>query len=189
LAGLSLLALIAVGVWNVVASGGHPHYVISLPAMPAAVAGVSAWLILKAFASGCTAMTGVEAVRNGVRAFREPVAKTAQVTLTIIIAVLAVMLLGIAFLVRAYHIGATEPGSSGRLDQRFYRSDSRCTRVFWRNMPDAEVCSPECGCRLFEESLQPQERLLKKIPGKNCHDIADCETHQQRPEGMQVEVE
>jgi amino acid transporter len=110
---LSLLALIAIGVWNVIASGGHPRYVIAPPAMPAAVAGVSAWLILKAFASGCTAMTGVEAVSNGVRAFREPVAKTAQVTLTIIIAILAVMLLGIAFLVRAYHIGATEPGSSG----------------------------------------------------------------------------
>ena len=110
---LSLLGLIAVGVWNVIASGGQPRPVIAPPAMPAAVAGVSAWFILKAFASGCTAMTGVEAVSNGVRAFREPVAKTAQITLTIIIAILAVMLLGIAFLVRAYHIGATEPGSSG----------------------------------------------------------------------------
>jgi hypothetical protein len=38
-------------------------------------------------------MTGVEAVSNGVKAFREPVAKTAQVTLTIIIAILAVLLL------------------------------------------------------------------------------------------------
>ncbi len=110
---VSLLSLIVLGVWNVIASGGHPHRVIAPPAMPAAVAGFSAWLILKAFASGCTAMTGVEAVSNGVRAFRDPVAKTAQFTLTIIIAILAVLLLGIAFLVRAYHIGATEPGSSG----------------------------------------------------------------------------
>ena len=110
---LSLLGLIALGVWNVIATGGHPHPVEAPPAIHAAVAGVSAWLILKAFASGCTAMTGVEAVSNGVRAFREPVVKTAQITLTIIIAILAVMLLGIAFLVRAYNIGATEPGSSG----------------------------------------------------------------------------
>jgi amino acid transporter len=110
---LSLLGLIALGVWNVIATGGHPRPVEPPPAMPAAVAGFSAWLILKAFASGCTAMTGVEAVSNGVRAFREPVVKTAQITLTIIIAILAVLLLGIAFLVRAYHIGATEPGSSG----------------------------------------------------------------------------
>ena len=106
-----LLGMIAVGVWKVIASGGHPQPVVAPAAMPAAAVGVSAWLIMKAFASGCTAMTGVEAVSNGVKAFREPVSKTAQFTLTIIIGILAVMLLGIAFLVRAYHIGATEPGS------------------------------------------------------------------------------
>src|ERR1019366_4573277 len=106
-----LLGMIGFGVWKVIASGGHPQPVVAPAAMPAAAVGVSAWLIMKAFASGCTAMTGVEAVSNGVKAFREPVSKTAQFTLTIIIGILAVMLLGIAFLVRAYHIGATEPGS------------------------------------------------------------------------------
>jgi len=106
-----LLGMIAVGVWKVIASGGHPQPVIAPPAMPAAAVGFSAWLLMKAFASGCTAMTGVEAVSNGVKAFRDPVSKTAQVTLTIIIGILAIMLLGIAFLVRAYHVGATEPGS------------------------------------------------------------------------------
>jgi amino acid transporter len=108
-----LLGLIALGVWNVIASGGHPHAVIAPPAMPAAAAGLSTWLILKAFSSGCTAMTGVEAVSNGVKAFREPVTKSAQFTLTLIIGILAILLLGIAFLVRAYQIGATEPGSPG----------------------------------------------------------------------------
>lgn len=108
---ICFLAVIALGIWKVIASGGHPHALIAPPAMPAAAASLSAWLIVKAFASGCTAMTGVEAVSNGVKAFREPVAKSAQVTLTIIIAILATLLLGIAFLVRAYHVGATEPGS------------------------------------------------------------------------------
>ena len=56
-------------------------------------------------------MTGVEAVSNGVTAFREPVTKTAQRTLTAIIAVLIVLLAGIAFLCRAYHVGATNPGT------------------------------------------------------------------------------
>ncbi len=110
---LCIVGLIALGIWKTIATGGQPHPVIAPPRLPAAVAGISAWIILKAFASGCTAMTGVEAVSNGVRAFREPVTKPAQTTLTIIIAILAMMLLGIAFLVRAYHIGATEPGSSG----------------------------------------------------------------------------
>ena len=108
-----LLLLIARGVWNVVSSGGQPHAVVAPPAMPAMSASLSTWLIVKAFASGCTAMTGVEAVSNGVKAFREPVTKSAQMTLTIIITVLATLLLGIAFLVRAYHIGATEPGTAG----------------------------------------------------------------------------
>jgi hypothetical protein len=71
------------------------------------------WLLLKVFASGCTALTGVEAVSNGVRAFREPGVKNAQRTLTIIIALLAIMLAGISYLVRAYHITATDPGAPG----------------------------------------------------------------------------
>jgi hypothetical protein len=58
-------------------------------------------------------MTGVEAVSNGVRAFRKPVVATAQRTLTIIIALLIMLLAGIAYLVRAYGIGATTPGQPG----------------------------------------------------------------------------
>jgi len=58
-------------------------------------------------------MTGVEAVSNGVRAFREPAVKSAQRTLTAVIVILIVLLAGIAFLVRVYHIGATNPGEAG----------------------------------------------------------------------------
>jgi len=71
------------------------------------------WLLLRAFASGCTAMTGVEAVSNGVMAFKEPTSKYARLTLTIIIAVLMMMLIGIAYLVRAYQVAATVPGEAG----------------------------------------------------------------------------
>jgi hypothetical protein len=74
---------------------------------------VSWWLILKVFSSGCTAMTGVEAVSNGVMAFREPTRKNAKTTLSIIIALLAILLAGIALLCRAYHIAATDPGKPG----------------------------------------------------------------------------
>jgi hypothetical protein len=68
---------------------------------------------MRSFASGCTAMTGVEAVSNGVSAFREPGVRCARRTLTAIIVLLAVMLAGIAYLSWAYKIGATEPGGSG----------------------------------------------------------------------------
>src|SRR5262249_46834937 len=64
-----LLATIGFGVWQTVMSGGHPQAVVPLPKPHSTLAIVSAWLVLKAFASGCTAMTGVEAVSNGVQAF------------------------------------------------------------------------------------------------------------------------
>jgi amino acid transporter len=109
----TLLIAIGIGLFKTFASGGHPSPVVAPPAVPAAAAAVSAWLILKAFSSGCTAMTGVEAVSNGVKAFREPTAETARRTLTIIITLLIVLLLGIAYLVRAYGIAATDPGAPG----------------------------------------------------------------------------
>jgi amino acid transporter len=111
---LSLLGAIGFGIFKSITSAGHPHPIVA-PPPPAthAVQAVSAWLILQAFASGCTAMTGVEAVSNGVRAFRDPTVRTAQRTLTLIIGVLIVMLAGIAYLVRAYHITATDPGQAG----------------------------------------------------------------------------
>ena len=106
----SLGAVILAGIGKSIMSGGHPTPVESPAALPAATAAVSLWILLKAFASGCTAMTGVEAVSNGVTAFREPVVQTARRTLTTVIVLLAMMLLGIAYLCRAYQIGATEPG-------------------------------------------------------------------------------
>jgi amino acid transporter len=109
----TLLIVIAAGGWQVVHAAGHPSPVTPLPAIPAATAMVSWWLILKVFSSGCTAMTGVEAVSNGVMAFREPTRKNARATLTIIIALLAILLAGIALLCRAYGIAATDPGKPG----------------------------------------------------------------------------
>jgi amino acid transporter len=110
----TLLAAIAMGTFKTVLAGGHPMPVVAPPAAPGAVvAAASAWVLLQVFSNGCTAMTGVEAVSNGVRAFREPTVKNAQRTLTVIIGLLIVMLAGIAFLVRAYGIAATDPGSSG----------------------------------------------------------------------------
>lgn len=109
----SLLMAIAIGVVKTLASGGHPVPVVTLPPAPPAAAAVSVWLLLKAFASGCTAMTGVEAVSNGVKAFREPAAENARRTLGIIIALLIIMLAGIAYLVKVYGIAATDPGAPG----------------------------------------------------------------------------
>jgi hypothetical protein len=75
---------------------------------------------MRSFASGCTAMTGVEAVSNGVSAFREPGVVYARRTLTAIIVLLAMMLAGIAYLCWVYGIGAmpeNEPGYDSILSQ------------------------------------------------------------------------
>jgi amino acid transporter len=105
-----MFAAIFLGVAKTLARGGHPTSVISPPSPPHAAAEVaSVWLLLKVFSSGCTAMTGVEAVSNGVRAFREPAGSVAQRTLAIIIGCLIIMLAGIAYLTREYKIVATDP--------------------------------------------------------------------------------
>ncbi len=104
-----MFAAIALGVIKTLVSSGPPTPIVAPPVSTAAAGAASLWLLLKAFSSGCTAMTGVEAVSNGVRAFREPTAKIAQRTLAIIIACLVAMLAGIAYLVRHYEIVATDP--------------------------------------------------------------------------------
>ncbi len=108
-----LLGLIGLGIFKALVAGGHPVPVIAPPQLPRVTGAVSAWLLLRTFSSGCTAMTGVEAVSNGVMAFREPTDKYAKLTLTIIIGILIVLLLGIAYLVPAYGIAATAPGKPG----------------------------------------------------------------------------
>jgi amino acid transporter len=109
----TLLITIVGGIFRVLFSGGHPTPAVALPPPPPITEAVSFWLLLKVFASGCTALTGVEAVSNGVKAFREPTVKNAQRTLTVIIFLLAVLLAGISYLVRTYGIAATDPGQPG----------------------------------------------------------------------------
>jgi amino acid transporter len=109
----TLLITIVAGLLRVALSGGHPVPVAPLPSPSPIAATVSFWLLLKVFASGCTALTGVEAVSNGVKAFREPAVKNAQRTLTVIIFLLAVLLAGISYLVKVYDIAATDPLKPG----------------------------------------------------------------------------
>ena len=105
--------VIAAGAWAALASGGHPVPVVPPPPLPPAADALGLWLALRAFAAGCTAMTGVEAVSNGVSAFREPVVARARNTLTVIVVTLGALLLGIGWLARAYGIGAMDQAAPG----------------------------------------------------------------------------
>jgi amino acid transporter len=110
---LTLLITIVAGLWRI--GAGQPAPAQAAAAVPLTVggSGIGVWLLLRAFASGCTAMTGVEAVSNGVPLFRQPSTVLAARTLTAIVALLTVLIGGLAILVRAYDVMATAPGEPG----------------------------------------------------------------------------
>jgi amino acid transporter len=106
-------AVIAIGLVRALEAGGHPHPQVAPPALPEAAHAVTVWFLLAAFANGCTAMTGIEAVSNGVPLFREPKVLRAQTTLTVIFTTLSLFLLGVSYLCPLYHIGALDQRRPG----------------------------------------------------------------------------
>jgi amino acid transporter len=86
------------GIFTYLTKGASAIRVPSSTETLKSVAPLSALLILRAFASGCTAMTGIEAIANGVQAFKEPVAKNAAKTMTRLAAILLFLFLGITWL-------------------------------------------------------------------------------------------
>jgi amino acid transporter len=100
--------ILILGIVKTIAAGGTPVAIVAPTPLPAATEGVSLWLLLRAFASGCTAMTGVEAVSNGVNAFRRPTVPHAHRTLAAIVIILGLLLASVAWLAQAYHIGAMD---------------------------------------------------------------------------------
>jgi len=99
---VSLLALIVVGLIRVLVlhdpavTNGVPREALQ------AQEGIGLFLILRAFASGCTALTGVEAISNGIPAFKKPESRNAATTLTVMVALLGTMFLGTSVLAHAY---------------------------------------------------------------------------------------
>jgi len=108
----SMLALIVVGFvryWlthNVMQTPATLHFDESVGAVAhnALTAGALLWLLMRAFAAGCTALTGVEAISNGIPAFKQPESKNAATTLTVMALIMFVLILGSAFL--AYKLNA-----------------------------------------------------------------------------------
>ncbi|MEI7769203.1 MAG: APC family permease, partial [Chloroflexales bacterium] len=94
---ISILAMIAWGLVGVLFGTAAP---VVQPAAPALEAGegLGLWLVLRAFAAGCTALTGVEAISNGIPAFHKPEAKNAATTLSWMVGILGTMFLGISWL-------------------------------------------------------------------------------------------
>jgi amino acid transporter len=98
----SVMVLLAAGLYRYLTGQIEP---IDAPLPPnAGHQPLTTFLLLTAFANGCTAMTGVEAVSNGVPAFRPPEPKNAAATLVTMALLAIVMFVGITVLAHAYHV-------------------------------------------------------------------------------------
>jgi amino acid transporter len=101
---LSVFTLIGVGCYKLWAGTAVAHAPILHEVYPA----IPLFLILRAFASGCAALTGIEAISTGIPAFRQPSARNAQLTLLAMAAILAAAFLGITALTHMYGIAPRE---------------------------------------------------------------------------------
>jgi amino acid transporter len=95
----SIFLLIAIGLFKY--STGQ--VITEYPSLPV-TEGLSLFLILRAFSAGCTALTGVEAISDGVLAFKPPEWKNARLTLLYLGVILGLMFVGISYLANTYHI-------------------------------------------------------------------------------------
>jgi amino acid transporter len=109
----SLGVVIILGALKTALAHGHPKPVVMIPQFAPSRTSIGIWLLVRAFASGCTALTGVEAVSDAVPLFRRPQIRKARLTLAIIVGILAFLLAGEAMVVHAYHLNATPPGKPG----------------------------------------------------------------------------
>jgi amino acid transporter len=103
------LAIVAIGGWRIVTGGAAP-----VPQEPSAVPlgteALGILLLLKAFAGGSVALTGVEAIANGVPAFKPPEAKNAANTMTTMAVLLGILFVGLTVVAVGFDLCPTEPG-------------------------------------------------------------------------------
>ena len=102
-----MAALVIAGAYQVMTGTAVP--VVTADPLPTLGTGsITLFVLLSAFANGCTAMTGVEAVSDGVPAFKAPSAQTATRTLALMAVLAIAMFMGISYLAHAYQIVPSE---------------------------------------------------------------------------------
>ncbi len=103
----SMYLLIIVGLYRVL-TGTLPEPQVQQEVAAGAVQNLTLFLILRAFASGCTALTGIEAIADGVPVFKPPEADNAGKTLLVMVTLLSSIFLGITFLSRHFMVTPKE---------------------------------------------------------------------------------
>jgi amino acid transporter len=109
---VGVFALIAVGIVRNAMDGFAVHDT-QIEAIETSTQSVTIFLILRAFSSGCSAMTGIEAISDGVPAFQPPEWKNARTTLTVMITILVALFAGISFLGHQYGVVPMEANAQG----------------------------------------------------------------------------
>jgi amino acid transporter len=101
---VSSMLMIGLGVFRIVFNGEHAAPPDPLPGAPEPLQLVGFLLIIKAFASGSVALTGTEAIANGVPAFKPPEPRNAATTLTAVALILAILFIGITFVANSFGV-------------------------------------------------------------------------------------
>jgi amino acid transporter len=94
---------------------GHAHRAVTPHALPVGTGAITLFVLLRAFSSGSTALTGVEAIANGVNAFRRPHGKNAAATLAILGTIAIFLFLGVSYL--AVHLHARPSATASVVSQ------------------------------------------------------------------------
>lgn len=112
---IGVLVMIGVGVVRVLTGNvPTPDETRALVETTTASSGLTLFLVLRAYAAGCTALTGVEAISNGVPTFKPPESKHAGFTLAIMVVLLCTMFLGITFLANNFPVEVHTVAIEGR---------------------------------------------------------------------------
>jgi amino acid transporter len=101
---ISFFSMLAMGTWKILTG----QAVAAAPILHETYPELSLFLILRAFSSGCAALSGIEAISNGVQSFRQPAARNAKITLVWMAGLLLIMFMGTTLLAHTYGISPRE---------------------------------------------------------------------------------
>src|SRR5437763_11953865 len=132
------LFVTAVGVLVIVGAvelaTGHAHRAVVPDALPAGTGTITLFVLLRAFSSGSTALTGVEAIANGVNAFRRPHGRNAAATLGILGVIAIAMFVGVSWLAVQAHARPSATGTPSVLSElarATFPSSSALGFMYW----------------------------------------------------------
>jgi amino acid transporter len=162
------LALLMVGLGTVRVATGQAYDVVQPDAVPFGTDTLGLFLLLKAFASGSVALTGTEAIANGVPAFKPPESRNAADTLIVMAVLLGVLFIGITIVADGFGILPTEEGGQtvvalvastvfGADSPFFYAFQASTALILFLAANTSFNAFPRLAALLAEDSYMPRQ--------------------------------